>query len=162
MTAACREACCSVAPRFTVAELFERGFRRSRLAPLDVEGEAVSDAENNAVRFSLALDGTRLDEIRFRASSCTTLIAYSQALAELFSGHDAAIAAHFTPRELAAALPGVPALKQNRAVLAVAAFRAALHAAQTPTRHPEVRGDEVAEPRRVTAKFFDPHRSKQL
>jgi len=36
MTAACREACCSVTPRFTVSELFERGFRRNReeLLPL--------------------------------------------------------------------------------------------------------------------------------
>ena len=46
------------------------------------------------------------------------------------------IAGQFTPGELIAALPGVPALKQNRAVLAIAAFRAALLAAHSrPTEH---------------------------
>ena len=131
MTAACREASCSVTLRFTVAELFERGFRRSRAVPLGIEGEAVADAEGNNARFSIALDGAKLAEIRFRASSCTTLIAYSEALAELLPGLDAGLAAQFTPAELVTALPGVPALKQNRAVLAVAAFRAALLAAQS-------------------------------
>lgn len=131
MTAACREACCSVTPRFTVAELFERGFRRNRAAPLAVEGEAVRDAEGNSARFSLELDGGKLGEIRFRVSTCTTLIAYCEALAELLPGLDAGLAAHFTPNELVDALPGVPRQKQPRAILAVAAFRAALLAAQT-------------------------------
>jgi NifU-like protein involved in Fe-S cluster formation len=134
MTAACREACCSATPRFTVSELFERGFRRGRLAPFDIEGETIEDGEGNAARFSIALDGARLAGIGFRTSSCTTLIAYSEALAELFAGHDAALAAYFTPQELVAALPGVHPLKQSRAVLAVAAFRAALHAAQSSNR----------------------------
>ena len=53
MTAACREACCSVTPRLTVSELFERGFRRNRLAPLAVEGAPCTDAEGNVARFSL-------------------------------------------------------------------------------------------------------------
>ena len=131
MTAACREACCSVTPRFTVSELFERGYRRSRTEPLPIEGEAVADAEGNAARFSVALDGARLAEIRFRASSCTTLIAYSEALTELLPGLDAALASQFTPQELVAVLPGVPPLKQSRAVLAVAAFRAALLTARS-------------------------------
>ena len=126
MTATCREACCSVTPRFTVAELFERGFRRSRDKPFAIEGETVRDAEGNSARFSLELDGGKLAGLRFRVSSCTTLIAYSEALAELLPGLDAGLAAHFTPAELVAALPGVPALKQNRAVLAVAALRSAL------------------------------------
>jgi NifU-like protein involved in Fe-S cluster formation len=126
MTAACREACCSVAPRFTVAELFERGYRRNRAEPLALEGETVADAEGNNARFSVDLDGGRLAEIRFRTSSCTTLIAYSEALAELLAGFDAAMAAQYAPQDLVAALPGVHPLKQNRAVLAVAALRAAL------------------------------------
>ena len=133
MTAACREACCSVTPRFTVAELFERGFRRNRAALFATEGETIRDAEGNSARFSVEFDGGRLAGIRFRVSSCTTLIAYSEALAELLSGLDAGLAAQFAPRELVSALPGVPVLKQNRAVLAVAAFRAALHKVQTPS-----------------------------
>jgi NifU-like protein involved in Fe-S cluster formation len=126
MTAACREACCSVTPRFTVSELFERGFRRNREAPLPLEGETVKDAEGNTARFSVEIDDGHLDDARFRASSCTTLIAYCEAIAELAPGFSIEIAAQITPSELIAALPGVPALKQNRAVLAIAAFRAAL------------------------------------
>jgi NifU-like protein involved in Fe-S cluster formation len=131
MTAACREACCSVTPRFTVADLFERGFRRNRTAPFAIEGGAIADVEGNSARFSVTLDGTKLADLRFRVSSCTTLIAYSEALAQLLRGLDAGLAAQFTPHELVAALPGVPALKQNRAVLAVAALRAALVVAHT-------------------------------
>jgi NifU-like protein involved in Fe-S cluster formation len=131
MTAACREACCSVTPRFTVSEMFERGFRRNRAEPFALQGNAVADAEGNSARFSIALDGIKLAELRFRASSCTTLIAYSEALAELLPGLEMSLAAQFTPQELAAALPGVHPLKQNRAVLAVAALRAALLAAQS-------------------------------
>ena len=134
MTATCREVCCSVTARFTVSELFERGFRRNRAEPLALEGETVADAEGNSARFSVALNGGRIAEIRFRASSCTTLIAYSEALAELLEGFDAAMAAQYAPQDLVAALPGVHPLKQSRAVLAVAALRAALLAAQSPER----------------------------
>jgi len=135
VTATCREACCSATPRFTVSELFERGFRRNRLPPLVVEGEQVKDREGNAARFSIEVDNDHLVDVRFRASSCTTLIAYCEAIAELAPGFSVEIAAQFTPSELVAALPGVPALKQNRAVLAIAAFRAALLVAHQ--RHPE-------------------------
>jgi hypothetical protein len=136
MTAACREACCSVTPRFTVSELFERGFRRSRAEPFPIEGETVRDAEGNTARFSIEAEDGYVAGLRFRASSCTTLIAYCEALAELAPDFRIEIAGQFTPGELIAALPGVPALKQNRAVLAIAAFRAALLAAHSrPTEH---------------------------
>ncbi|HEX5777507.1 MAG TPA: iron-sulfur cluster assembly scaffold protein [Xanthobacteraceae bacterium] len=142
MTAACREACCSVTPRFAVAELFERGFRRNRQEPLAVQGETIVDAEGNSARFSVQLDGGKIAELRFRASSCTTLIAYSEALAELLTGFDAAMAAQYAPQNLVAALPGVHPLKQNRAVLAVAALRAALLTAATHhTARPRESGD---------------------
>jgi NifU-like protein involved in Fe-S cluster formation len=131
MTATCRESCCSVAPRFTVAELFERGYRRIRETPLPVQGEAVSDAEGNAARFSIAIVDGKLVDARFRASACATLIAYCEAIAELLPGFAPDVAGSLTPRELVAALPGVPMPKQDRAVLAIAAFRAALHAARS-------------------------------
>jgi NifU-like protein involved in Fe-S cluster formation len=131
LTATCREACCSVTPRFTVAELFERGFRRNRAAPLAIQGVALRDAEGNSAQFSIELEAGKIGEIRFRVSTCTTLIAYSEALAELLSGFDVSLATHFTPKQLINALPGVPPLKQPRAILAVAALRAALLAAQS-------------------------------
>jgi NifU-like protein involved in Fe-S cluster formation len=130
MTAACRESCCSVAPRFTVAELFERGYRRIREIPLPVQGEAISDAEGNAARFSIEIADGKLVDARFRASACTTLIAYCEAIAELLPGFAPDVAGALTPKELVDSLPGVPALKQDRAVLAIAAFRSALAAAR--------------------------------
>ena len=48
MTAPCREACRSVTPRLTVSELFERGFRRNRTAPLPIEGATFADADGNS------------------------------------------------------------------------------------------------------------------
>lgn len=136
MTAACRAACCSATPRFTVSELFERGFRRKRQAPLAIEGEPVKDADGNMAQFSLDIKDDTLVDARFCASSCTTLIAYCEAIAEIVPGFSTEIAAHITPSELVAALPGVPALKQNRAVLAIAAFRAALLAAHAQHQQP--------------------------
>lgn len=130
MTAACRESCCSVTPRFTVTDLFRRGYRRNREAPLPIEGEVITGAEGNTAQFSVAIEDGKLAGVGFRASSCTTLIAYCEALAELLPGFDLKIAEQLTARELVNALPGVPALKQDRAVLAVAALRAALLAAR--------------------------------
>jgi NifU-like protein involved in Fe-S cluster formation len=134
MTAPCREACCSVTPRLTVSELFERGFRRNRAAPLPIEGAAFTDADGNSARFSLDVTGATIAGISFRASSCATLIAYCEYLAEVTTGFRLDIANAFTPTSLVEALPGVPPLKRSRAVLAVAAFRAAL--AQASEQHP--------------------------
>ena len=47
MTATCREACCSVTPRLTVAELFERGFRRNREAPRAIAGAPFTGADTS-------------------------------------------------------------------------------------------------------------------
>jgi NifU-like protein involved in Fe-S cluster formation len=138
VTAACRESCCSVTPRFTVADLFERGYRRNRAEPFAIEGDTVADAEGNQARFSVALEAGRIGEIRFRASSCTTLIAYSEALNELLSGLRPDMAAQYAPQDLVAALHGVHPLKQNRAVLAVAALRAALR--KIPLTEPILEG----------------------
>jgi hypothetical protein len=126
MTIPCREACCSVTPRLTVSELFERGFRRNRTAPLLIEGAPFTDADGNTACFSVEVTGETIAAISFRASSCATLIAYCEYLAEVMPGFRLDIGSAFPAASLAEALPGVPALKRARAVLAVAAFRAAL------------------------------------
>jgi hypothetical protein len=126
MTAACREACCNGTLRLTVSELFERGFRRNRAAPLAFEGSPCVDAEGNSARFSVDIADGKIAGIGFRASSCATLIAYCELIAEVTPGVRLEIARELTATDLVEALPGVPALKRNRAVLAIAAFRAAL------------------------------------
>ena len=132
MTATCREPCCSVTPRRTVSELVERGFRRRRAPPLPIEGPACGDAEGNTARFSLAVGDGAIGTVSFRASSCATLIAYCEFIAEAVEGFRLDLARELTTADLVARLPGVPALKRERAILAVAAFRAALLEAGRP------------------------------
>jgi len=140
MTAACREACCSVQPRRSISELFERGYRRNRAAALSIEGTRHADAEGNTVGFSLDTADGRIAEVGFRATTCATLIAYCEYIAEIVPGFRLEIARELTAVQLVAAVPGVPALKQERAVLTIAAFRACLTAAQasrsTNQEHP--------------------------
>ncbi len=129
MTATCREACCNVTPRLTVSELFERGFRRNREAPLSIIGPPCTGAEDNAVSFSLDVTDGRIEAARFQASCCATLIAYCEYIAGIVPGFRLGIASGLTATDLAESVPGVPALKRDRAVLAIASFRAALRTA---------------------------------
>jgi NifU-like protein involved in Fe-S cluster formation len=129
MTAPCREACCNVSPRLTASELFERGFRRNREAPMPIVGATCTGADDNAVSFSLDVAAARIAAVGFRASCCATLIAYSEYLAEMAPGFGLTIAREFTAKNLQDAVPGVPTAKRDRAVLAIAGFRAVLMAA---------------------------------
>src|SRR5262245_8572597 len=110
MTAPCREACCSVAPRLGVAELFNQGFRRNREAPRSIEGAACAGADGNEASFSLdIIDGT-IVAVGFRASCCATLIAYCEFIALSAPGFAVAIARELTVTDLIMAVPGVPML----------------------------------------------------
>jgi hypothetical protein len=129
MTAPCREACCNVTPRLSVSELFERGFRRNREAPLSIAGALCTGADDNTVAFSLDVADNRLVAVGFHASCCATLIAYCEFIAEIAPGFRLGIARELTAQNLVEGLPGVPTLKRDRAVLAIAGFRAALLAA---------------------------------
>ena len=129
MTATCREVCCSVAPRLGVSELFERGYRRSRAAPLAIVGGSCIGAENNAVCFSLDVTGGRIEAIGFDASCCATLIGYCEYIAEIAPGSRLEIAFELTAHNLIEGVAGVPAFKRDRALLAIAGFRTALLAA---------------------------------
>ena len=129
MTATCREACCSVMPRQSVTELFERGYRRNYAAPLSIRGAALIDAEGNRAEFGLELSAGRIAAIGFRATTCATLIAYCEYIAEIVPGFRLELARELTATNLVDCVPGIHALKRDRAVLASAAFRAALVAA---------------------------------
>ena len=125
MTATCRQPCCAL-PRMTVSELVERGLQRNRAAPLAVRGDDCVDAEGNCVRFSLELAGAAIAGIEFKATSCATLIAFREMIAETMPRQRLDLARALSARDLVDALPGVHPLKRDRAVLAVAAFRSAL------------------------------------
>ncbi len=125
MTATCRQPCCAT-PRMTVGELVERGLRRNRAEPLAIEGDDCVDAEGHRARFSIDTIDGKIAGIGFKATSCATLIAYSELIAETMPRQRLILATGLSARDLVDALPGVHALKRSRAVLAVAAFRSAL------------------------------------
>jgi hypothetical protein len=127
------QACCAVARRRNVSDLFDRGLRRSREVPFAVEGGAQIHIDGLTARFSVAMNGATLAAIRFRASTCITLIAYCELINELTTERDIKSAARLSPHDLIAELPEVPALKRDRALLAISAFRDALAAAWTST-----------------------------
>jgi len=141
MTATCREACCSVTPRLTVTELFERGFRRNREAPRAIAGAACTGADDNTAAFSLDVTDGRILGIGFNVSCCATLIAYCEYIAQIAPGFRLVIARELTAANLVDSLPGVPALKRDRAVLAIAAFRAAVMAATDRFQRGEIENE---------------------
>jgi NifU-like protein involved in Fe-S cluster formation len=141
MTATCREACCSVQPRLTTSELFERGYRRNRAPALSIEGTQQTDADGNNARFSLDTANGKILGVGFRATTCATLIAYCEYIAEVVPGFRLEIAAALTAAQLVDSVPGVPLLKHDRAVLAITAFRASLAAALQPIATEEARNE---------------------
>lgn len=133
--------CCATGRPFDVHACFQRGLVTRRQPPLDA-GEAITSASGLWARFSMELDESRrVADVRFDCSTCTTLIAYCQALAELARGAGLDRTEAFGTEWLVSQLPGVPAPKQDRAVLATAAFRAAaLTAAGHGLQQREVQG----------------------
>lgn len=127
----CMASCCGVAPRRNVSDLFDRGRRRARQSPLPIQGDEHRDPNGLAARFSLAVEGGRLLNVSFKATTCITLIAYCELITELTGGESIPQAARLSVADLIAELPDVPALKRDRAPLAVAAFRDSLAAAWT-------------------------------
>src|SRR5215468_9564505 len=109
---ACRAACCSATPRMTVSELFERGFRRRRASPLSIEGAPNSDADGNSAWFSLDLADGKTADVSFRASSCATLIAYCEYIAQAVPGFRIDLANELTAADVIDGLTGVPPLKR--------------------------------------------------
>ncbi|SEL84297.1 iron-sulfur cluster assembly scaffold protein [Halomonas daqiaonensis] len=107
-------------------DCLERGLRTRRAPPLPHLGEWVEMPQGLRARFSVAIRDDALADVRFEATPCATLVAYCQALAE----HETERPLHATPgldaKGLANLLHGVPPIRQGRAILAVAALRAAL------------------------------------
>jgi len=122
----CNLPCCGVSPRRSVSALFDRGYRRARLAPLASQGEPRRDGNGFTAQFSLAVEDGAIEGVGFRASTCVTLVAYCELVAELAAGQTVADAARLSPAALISELEGVPPAKRDRAFLAIGAFRNAL------------------------------------
>jgi hypothetical protein len=122
-------ACCSEAGsalRLAPFDCFQRGLATRRLPPLAIVGQRVAGPDGLWAQFSVRVQRHRLAELRFACASCTTLIACCEALAELNRGCVPDSICVLDAEALRVRLPGMPRDKWDRAVLAVAALRAAL------------------------------------
>ena len=130
----CAASCCDSRRRRTASELFERGLRRNRLDPFAITGSPLRNRGGLIAQFSLQRHGALITSIRFKASTCATLIAYCELIAELARARSITECASLSPHLLVSELPDVPAAKVDRAFLAVAAF----HSALAQAKHSEV------------------------
>ena len=121
------EGCCGPSGGMSITDYIERGMRRNRSPILPVVGEAAFDEDGLTAQFSLDMAEGCVRAASFRVSSCATLLAYAEALADIVSGltlRDAGL--HCRPTELVSMLPCVPVWKRGRAILAVRALVSAL------------------------------------
>ena len=113
----------------TVADYFDRALRRSRGPWLQTSGEACADKNGLQVQFSLKVSKGTIRRAAFKASTCATLFAYCELLAELVTGRTLKDALRLTPVEVVGVLRGVPPAKQNRVMLPIRALHSAIHRA---------------------------------
>ncbi len=112
--------------RRTVIEYFERALQRSGRPQLPLIGPLERGPGGLAVCFSLNLVAGRIRGAEFKATTCTTLLAYCELLAELIMGLTPTEARRLDTGRLIDGLPGVPPTLHNRAGLPIAALTSAL------------------------------------
>lgn len=110
---------------------FDRGLRTRRLPALPVSGTPIATAYGLWACFSVRIENDTLADLRFQASACTTLIAYCQALVELSRHNTLGHAETLSGPALIQHLPGVPAVKHDRAILASAALKSVVATARS-------------------------------
>lgn len=78
------------------------------------------------IRLSLRIDGGRIEAVRFLAYGCPPTLVCGSVLTELIQGKTTDEANRVTPKEIVAAIGGLPARKQHAAALVIEALRLAL------------------------------------
>lgn len=119
---------CGCAHRLSVTACFDRGRQRQRLPELANVGRWIEGREQVGARFSVELTDGILSDIRFRATTCITLVAYCDLLSERCLGLTPVAALNQNAQQLVSALPGVPPGKQDRASVTVTSLHSAIAA----------------------------------
>lgn len=130
--------CCG-SSRLTVSDCITAGLRTRRQPPLAIAGPVVPGPEGLQTAFSLEIDDGRISDLRFQCTACVTLVGYCEALCRLAAGRTVDAVLDIGPETLLERLPGVPAARQGRALLAVTALRAAVRVIPSPTAETGVR-----------------------
>jgi len=110
----------------TVYDYFHQAMRNSGKVLTDRQSKLLFGEENNCAAFEVQHCGGKISDVRFKCTTCVTLVAFCEHIAELARGMNIAEAREIAPETLLKLHPEVPAQLANRADLASAAFRAAL------------------------------------
>ncbi|MCC7418470.1 MAG: iron-sulfur cluster assembly scaffold protein [Acidobacteria bacterium] len=125
-------ACCSASPRVpSIIDYIERGLRRRRRPPLPIAGDVQHDAGGRHARFTLAVDGDTISAVAFEATTCATLVACCEQLAETVTGRSLDHARSAVPL---AQLPQVPPDRHYLSTFAARALQSALDRASQGAR----------------------------
>ena len=111
----------------TVYDYFQRACRRNDAGFRGIAGETCLDSDGNSAVFALELgSGGRIEGARYRCTTCVTLVALCERIAEELTGSTVEAASWWTAERLLSLHPEIPAIRQDRAMLAVKAVESAL------------------------------------
>jgi hypothetical protein len=110
-------------PTGKVYDYFQRALRRPR-SPLAPGTVWRGDEEGCMAGFQIRLERGRIVGVEYRSTTCATLVALCEHLTELTRGMTVAEALNYSPQNLLALHPEIPAGRRARADLAVRALHA--------------------------------------
>lgn len=117
--------------RKTVHDYYRQAWQGFARAPRSGawKGSSVFGAGGNCASFQVELEAGRITRAVYRCTTCVTLVALCEHLAELAVGSSVEEAAAWEAQLLLRRHPEVPRERRDRAELAVRALRAALRSA---------------------------------
>ena len=107
-------------------DYFHRAFRRLQ-SRAGTAGTLIQGADGNCAIFWLDAPQGIINSAHYRCTTCVTLLAFCEHLAELAVGMPVEQALQHNPDQLIALHPDVPQYRADRATLASEAFRSAVH-----------------------------------
>jgi hypothetical protein len=110
-------------------EYFQRAFRRGALKLTGQPGEMILGEDGNCAVFWLDASAGRIASAQYRCTTCATLVAFCEHLAELVMGMELTKAYEYDADRLLSLHTDVPKSHGDRAKLAMEAFRSAVQRA---------------------------------
>ena len=111
-----------------IYDYFARACRRDTEVS-GVSGSAATDAEGNTATFWVTVRRGVIRSVRYKCTTCVTLVAFCEHLSEIAQDQAASEAVRFPSEQLLAAHTEVPPERRSRAALAVSALQSAIRKA---------------------------------